>query len=160
MKAVTLKQLRDELSYKSAIELKELCLHLSRFKKENKELLTYLLFESHNEEAYIASIKTQMDEQFADINTKNFFFIRKSVRKILTQTKKYIRYSKKKETEVELLLHFCKNLKMMKPSIHQSMRLENIYFSQLKMATRVIEKLHEDLQYDYKIQLENLSEND
>lgn len=157
MKSVTLKQLKDELSYKSNHELKELCLHLSRFKKENKELLTYLLFESQNEEAYIASVKAQMDEQFSEINTKNYFFIRKTVRKILTQTKKYIRYSKNKETEASLLLHFCKNLKMMKPSIHQSQRLENVYESQLKMATKAIEKLHEDLQYDFQIELDNIT---
>ena len=157
MKAVTLKQLKDELSHKSAIELKDLCLHLSRFKKENKELLTYLLFESHNEERYVESIKVQMDEQFEEINTKNYFFIRKTVRKILTQTKKYIRYSKNKETEVSLLLHFCKKLKMMKPSIHQSQRLENVYVSQLKMATKAIEKLHEDLQYDFQIELDNIT---
>lgn len=159
MKTVTLKQLKDELSYKSANELKDLCLHLSRFKKENKELLTYLLFESHNEESYIESVKFQMDDQFAEIKTKNYFFIRKSVRKILTQTKKYIRYSKKKETEVELLLRFCKNLKEIKPSMQQSQRLENVFFSQLKMATKAIEKLHEDLQFDYQIELEKLAEN-
>lgn len=159
MKTVTLKQLKDELSYKSANELKDLCLHLSRFKKENKELLTYLLFESHHEESYIESVKLQMDEQFAEIKIKNYFFIRKSVRKILTQTKKYIRYSKKKETEVELLLHFCKNLKEIKPSMQQSQRLENVFFSQLKMVTKAIEKLHEDLQYDYQIELEKLAEN-
>lgn len=159
MKTVTLKQLKDELSYKSANELKDLCLHLSRFKKENKELLTYLLFESHNEESYIESVKFQIDDQFAEIKTKNYFFIRKSVRKILTQTKKYIRYSKKKETEVELLLHFCKNLKEMKPSMLQSQRLENVFFSQLKMATKAIEKLHEDLQFDFQIELEKLAEN-
>lgn len=159
MKTVTLKQLKDELSYKSTNELKDLCLHLSRFKKENKELLTYLLFESHHEESYIESVKLQMDEQFAEIKIKNYFFIRKSVRKILTQTKKYIRYSKKKETEVELLLHFCKNLKEIKPSMQQSQRLENVFFSQLKMVTKAIEKLHEDLQYDYQIELEKLAEN-
>lgn len=157
MKSVTLKQLKDELSYKSNNELKELCLHLSRFKKENKELLTYLLYESQNEEAYITSVKAQMDEQFSEINTKNYFFIRKTVRKILTQTKKYIRYSKNKETEASLLLHFCKNLKIMKPSIHQSQRLENVYESQLKMATKAIEKLHEDLQYDFQIELDNIT---
>ena len=68
MKAVTIKQLKDELTHKSASELKELCLHLSRFKKENKELLTYLLFESHDEDAYIQSIKDQMDVHFLEIN--------------------------------------------------------------------------------------------
>ena len=160
MKTVTLKQLKDELSYKSANELKDLCLHLSKFKKENKELLTYLLFEFHNEESYVESVKFQMAVQFAEIKTKNFFFIRKSVRKILTQTKKYIRYSRKKETEVELLLHFCKNLKEMKPSMQQSQRLENMFFSQIKLAKKAIEKLHEDLQYDYQIELKKLQENE
>ena len=88
MKAVALKKLKEELSHKSANELMELCLHLSKFKKENKEFLTYLMFESHDEEAYIESVKAQMDLLFEDINTKNFFFIRKSARKILTLTKK------------------------------------------------------------------------
>ncbi|NCT09391.1 MAG: hypothetical protein GW772_04840 [Flavobacteriia bacterium] len=160
MKALTLKQLKDELAHKSPNELKELCLQLSRFKKDNKELLAYLLFESHNEESYIESVKNQMEVQFAEIKTKNYFFIRKAIRKILTQTKKYIRYSKKKETEVVLLLHFCRNLKEMKPSMQQSQRLENVFFSQIKMVTKAIEKLHEDLQYDYHIELEKLLENE
>ncbi len=158
MKAVTIKQLKDELSHKSADELKELCLHLSRFKKENKELLTYLLFESHNEEGYIQSIKDQMDEQFSDINTKSYFYIRKSVRKILSLTKKFIRYSKKKETETELLLYFCKKLKEMKPSINRSQRLQNVFDAQVRMIKKAIEKLHEDLQYDYQLELDELLE--
>ncbi|MHB0756678.1 hypothetical protein [Polaribacter sp. M15] len=156
MKAVTIKQLKDELSHKSADELKELCLHLSRFKKENKELLTYLLFESHNEEGYIQSIKYQMDEQFSDINTKSYFYIRKSVRKILSLTKKFISYSKKKETETELLLYFCKKLKEMKPSINRSQRLQNVFDAQVRMIKKAIEKLHEDLQYDYQLELDEL----
>ena len=61
---------------------------LEKVQKENKEFLTYLMFESHDEEAYIESVKAQMDLLFEDINTKNFFFIRKSARKILTLTKK------------------------------------------------------------------------
>lgn len=156
MKAVTVKQLKDELSYKSANELKELCLHLSKFKKENKELLTYLLFESHNEDAYIQSIKDQMDVLFTDINTNSFYYIRKSVRKILSLTKKYIRYSKKKETETELLLYFCKKLKELKPSIKRSTRLQNVFDTQVRMIRKAIEKLHEDLQYDYELELNNL----
>jgi vacuolar-type H+-ATPase catalytic subunit A/Vma1 len=156
MKAVTIKQLKDELAHKSANELKELCLHLSRFKKENKELLTYLLFESGDEEAYIYSIKNLMDIHFLEINTKSFFYIRKSARKILTLTKKYIRYSKKKETETELLLYFCKKLKEMKPSMSRSTRLQNVFDSQIKMIKKAIEKLHEDLQYDCQLELSDL----
>ena len=111
MKAVTIKILKDELKYKSQSELMELCLHLSRFKKENKELLTYLLFESQDEENYIEGIKEQMDVLFDEINTNSYFYIRKSFRKILALIKKYIRYSKKKETEAELLIYYCKRLR-------------------------------------------------
>ena len=160
MKAVTLKQLKDELSHKSANELKELCLHLARFKKENKELLTYLLFESHDEEIYIQTIKEEVDLQFEEINTKSFFYIRKSTRKILTSVKKHIRYSKKKETEAELLLYFCKKLKEFRPSIKRSTRLQNVFDTQIKMIKKAIEKLHEDLQYDYELELNKLLEND
>jgi hypothetical protein len=114
------------------------------------------MFESHDEEAYIESVKAQMDLLFVDINTKNFFFIRKSVRKILTLTKKYIRYSKKKETEAELLLHYCYKLKKFSPSITNSSRLLNVYQTQLKMIKKAVGTLHEDLQYDYQIEIENL----
>jgi len=156
LKAVTIKQLKDELSHKTANELKELCLHLARFKKENKELLTYLLFESHDEEIYIQTIKEEVDVQFDEINTNSFYYIRKSMRKILSSIKKHIRYSKKKETEAELLLYFCKKLKDFKPSIKRSTRLQNIFDMQLRMAKKAIEKLHEDLQYDFQIQIDNL----
>ncbi|MDA9339571.1 hypothetical protein N9Q68_01215 [Polaribacter sp.] len=156
MKAVALKKLKEELSHKSANELMELCLHLSKYKKENKELLTYLMFESHDEAAYIESVKSQMDLLFVDINTKSFFFIRKSARKILTLTKKYIRYSKNKETEAELLLYYCHKLKLFSPSITNSSRLLNVYQTQLKMIKKAVATLHEDLQYDYQIEIDNL----
>ncbi len=156
MKAVTIKKIKDELSDKSASELMDICLHLSKFKKENKELLTYLLFESHDEESYILSVKERIDFLFEDINIKSFFYIRKSARKILTLTKKYIRYSKKKETEAELLIYYCKKLKDFSPSIRQSSRLLNVYQTQLKMIKKAVGTLHEDLQYDYKIEIEDL----
>ena len=156
MKAVTVKKIKDELEHRSHSELIEVCLKLSKFKKENKELLTYLLFESHDEEAYIQSVKDQIDELFEEINTKNFYYIRKSIRKILTLTKKHIRYSKKKETEVELLFHFCKKLKNLEPSITRSPRLTNVFERQLLLVKKAISTLHEDLQYDYHLELESL----
>jgi len=158
MKAVSIKILKNELEDKSSHELKELCLKLSRFKKENKELLTYLLFEAQNEEDYILSIKDEIDVLFSEINTKSYFYIRKSVRKILTNTKKYIRYSKKKETEVELLLHFCKRLKAFKPTIKKSPRVQNVLIAQIKHIDKIIKTLHEDLQFDYNLDLDELKE--
>ncbi|TNJ41549.1 hypothetical protein KFZ70_12635 [Tamlana fucoidanivorans] len=156
MKAVGIRDIKKELKQLSNQELQDLCLTLSRFKKENKELLTYLLFESYNEDGYIQTIKSYMDDEFQMINTSSFYFIRKSVRKILKNVKKYIRYSQKKETEVELLLYFCLKLKHFNPSISNSTQLQNAYHRQLQLAKKILHNLHEDLQYDYNIVLEEL----
>jgi hypothetical protein len=156
MKPVTIKKIKDELHYKSTQELIELCLKLSKFKKENKELLSYLLFDVEDEVTYIYNVNEYSTLLFGDINTKSFFYIRKSVRKILKLTKKYIRYSKKKETEVELLLHFCKELKKVSPSISKSPRLLNVYNRQLILIKKAIATLHEDLQYDYQLEFDQL----
>jgi len=64
MKAVTVTELKQELNNRSPKELLDLCLRLSKFKKENKELLTYLLFESSEEASYIESVKREIDQQF------------------------------------------------------------------------------------------------
>ena len=158
MKPATVKQLKDELKYLSNDELVNLCLRLSRFKKETKELLSYLLFEANNESGYIEGIKQEVDEQFELINTNSYFYIKKSVRKILRTIKKYNRYSLKKETEVELLLYFCKKLKEFKPSIKRNVTLTNIYNRQIDFIKKKVTALHEDLQYDYQLELEGLDD--
>ncbi|MCK0124563.1 hypothetical protein MWU76_09130 [Gelidibacter sp. F2691] len=156
MKAVSVVTIKKELKHRSTEELLELCLRLSKFKKENKELLTYLLFESHDESGYIETVKAEIDEQFEAINTNSYFYIKKSVRKILRNIKKYARYSLKKETEVELLLHFCTVLKDFKPSMSKNATLLNIYDRQIALIKKIVSGLHEDLQYDYQVQLEDL----
>ena len=65
------------LSELSQPDLVMICLRLSRFKKENKELLTYLLFEANDEEGYIESVKGEIDFALEEINRRNFYFIKK-----------------------------------------------------------------------------------
>lgn len=156
MKAVSLRDIKKELNTLSTQEIEELCLRLARFKKDNKELLTYLLFESHNEDNYIQNIKHYIDDEFNLINRDSYFYIRKSMRKILRNTKKFIRYSQKKETEVELLIYFCKKLKTFTPSIKRSTQLQNMYNRQITLSKKIISNLHEDLQYDYNIMLDSI----
>lgn len=156
MKTATVTQIKKELQHRDSEELIKLCLRLSRFKKENKELLTYLLFEADNEAIYIEGIKEEIDKAFDNINTNSFFYIKKSVRKILRTIKKYIRYSLKKETEIELLLYFSEKLKSFYPSINNNVTLTNIYLRQIESIKKKLPALHEDLQYDYNIQLEEL----
>ncbi len=156
MKAATVTELKKELSNRSPKELLELCLRLSKFKKENKELLTYLLFEASNEAGYVESIKREMDQEFELINRRNFYFVKKSIRKILRNVKKYIRYSKNKETEVDLLIYFCTKLKNFSPSIRRNIMLNNLYHRQIAMIRKTVATLEEDLQYDYEMELDEL----
>ena len=156
MKTATIKEIKTELETKHREEILQLCLRLSRFKKENKELLTYLLFEANDEDEYIEKVKGFIHDQFQLINTKNFYYIKKSVRKILRETKKYIRYTGNKETEVALLLFFSTELLDFQPSIKRNITLKNLLQRQIITIRKSLEKLHEDLQYDYNVVLEEL----
>ena len=134
---------------RSSSDLLDICLRLAKFRKENKELLTYLIFEVHDEQSYIEAIKLEMDQQFIEINQSNIYFAKKSIRKIVRTTNKFIRFSGIKQTEVELLLHFCKQLLESGIPLNNSLALLNIYSRQLQKIKKVLHTLHEDLQYDY-----------
>jgi hypothetical protein len=116
MQTATISEIKKELNFCSKEDLIDYLSRLARFKKENKELLSYLLFEQSSEENYIQGIKEEVGMLFSEINVDSYYYIKKSVRKILRRIKTYSRYSLKKETEVELLIFFCAQLKRMKPS--------------------------------------------
>jgi len=118
--------------------------------------LTYLLYEMQDEQAYTASIKEEMSRQFNEINKSNIYFAKKSIRKIVRTTNKFIRYSGQKQTEVELLIHFCKCLKDSGIPLANSIALNNIYTRQIQKIKKTLHALHEDLQYDYGMELESL----
>jgi hypothetical protein len=157
MKAVTVKEISQELQNLSPKKLRDLCLRLSRFKKENKELLTYLLFESSDEASYVESVKKEIDLQFEQVNKKSYYFIKKGLRRILLSTRKYIRYSHNKRTEIDLLIYYCSKLKKFTPSVQRNAALRNLYLRQIETIKEKLGSLHEDLQYDYELELKALA---
>jgi hypothetical protein len=157
MKAVTVKEIKEELNSLSPKEVRELCLRLSRFRKENKELITYLLFEASDEASYVESVKREIDEQFEQVNRKSYYLFKKSVVKILRSTRKYIRYSQVKQTEVELLIYFCRKLKKISPPMHKNAGLLNLYNRLVDTIIKKILLLHEDLRIDYEAELGELT---
>lgn len=156
MKVASVNEIKQELNNLSAKELLEVCIRVTKYKKENKELLTFLLFEAHDLPAYIQSVKNEIDDGFAEINQSNVYFIKKSLRKILKATNKYIRYTTSKEAEAELLIYYCNKIKSSGIPINKSAAIKNIYHNQVKKIAVVIENFHEDLQYDYKKEMEQL----
>ncbi|HTE24784.1 hypothetical protein [Flavitalea sp.] len=154
MKAATVHEIKQELIHLQPARLTEICLRLAKFKKENKELISYLLFEAGDENDYIRSVKNEMDEMFVEINQSNIYYTKKMLRKILRITNKHIRYISGKTAEVELLIYFLRKIKETKIPLQKSVLLANIYNGQQKKVEKLITGLHEDLQHDYLQQME------
>lgn len=156
MKAASVNELKEELKQLPAARLVELCLRLAKYKKENKELLNYLLLESGDEQGYIHAVKNVIAEEFSTVNSSNLYFAKKTIRKILRTANKHIRYIGTKQAEAELLLYFCSVLKGSGIAFEKSTALSNLFHAQVKKASKAIDTMHEDLQYDHKKELNKL----
>ncbi len=156
MKAASIHEIKQELTGLPAKELVEICLRLARSKKENKELLSYLLFEAGQEAGFVETVKNEINEQFLELNTDNWYFTKKGLRKILRQISKHSRHIGTKEASIELLLHFLSQLKESGIPFYHNKVLQNIFDLQVKKIMSLLESVHEDIQFDYRKQLERL----
>jgi len=157
MKTATVHEIKQELVATKPGDLVELCLRLARFKKENKELLTYLLFEAHDEQSFVVNLKKEINESFGEINQSNLYYVKKSLRKIIRTINKYCRYSGSRQTEVELRIFFCSSVKASPIWLHRNPAITKLFDKQLEKVNTALNGLHEDLQYDYRKELERLS---
>ena len=157
METASLSEIKKELKTLSPQQLQEICIRLAKYKKENKELLNYMLFESVNEQAFIQNVKQEIDEQFTHLNRTSLFLAKKTLRKVLRTTNKYIRFSGSKETEIELRLYFCEKMRNMGYRLKNNRVLFNMYQRQVQLIRTVWSNLHEDLQYDYEEAVKKLS---
>lgn len=155
MDTASIKQLKDTLSTLGREELIGLLLHMVKFKKENKELLTFLLFEADDLDAYVHEITLLIKDEFENYRLKTAYYKRKGCRRVLRMLKKYIKYAADKEVEVRLLLAYVSMVAESKTFINDRV-IQKIALRQLLLAEKSIVKLHEDLQYEYKLELEEL----
>ncbi|MGM0621370.1 MAG: hypothetical protein ACQETJ_10025 [Bacteroidota bacterium] len=156
MDTASLSVIKKELKTLSPQQLQDVCIRLTKYKKENKELLSYLLFESFNEQHFIREVKEEIDEQFTHLNRSSFFLAKKTLRKVLRTTRKYIRFSGSKQTEVELLIYFCQKLKESGLQRRSSHVIQNMYARQVERIKKSLSMMHEDLQLDYAEEVEKL----
>lgn len=156
MQTSSISQIKKELQTLPQERLLELCLAMAKYKKENKEVFDYMLFRAHDEDSYIEMVKEEVVVLFEEINLNSWFFVKKSLRKILRLVNKYSKYSSQKTTTIELLLFFCQQLKASKIDYKSNVTIFNIYLNQIKKIEKEVSKLHEDLQYDYEFELNGL----
>jgi hypothetical protein len=156
MKSFTISQLQKELVTRPQKELVELCVRLAKHKKENKELLTYLLFDANNEKTYLEDSKKELDDLFVEINRKTTYTTKKGLQKIVRNMNRLIKFSNNKQTEIDLRIYFCKKVRSQRIPIDASAVINNLYYREIEKIKTTFSKLHEDLQFDYKSDLENL----
>ncbi len=157
MKTSTINELKKELIELPQKQLVDVCLHLAKYKKDNKEYLDFLLFQAHDVTSYITSVKEEIDNHFSELSHQtNLYFVKKSLRKLLRIITKYIKYCNNSVSSIEMLMYFCLKLKQSGIPYQNSQLLVNMYDQQIKKINSLISKLHEDLQLDYYNELENL----
>jgi membrane-anchored protein YejM (alkaline phosphatase superfamily) len=156
MASASLNEIRKELQHVDAHLVQAICLRLARYKKENKELLSYLLFEAHNEQDYIQQVKAELDALFEELTDRNVYLIKKILRKILRYTNRQIKYSGLPQTELELRIYFCEKIVAAQIPLSTGTVLYNLYQQQLKKIGSVLDKLPEDLQGDYTTSLKTI----
>ena len=156
MKASSIKEIKTELSSLSADSLQDLCLSLARFKKENKEFLSYQLFEAQDEEGYVQKAKETLDESFENLNIQSTYIAKKQLRKIIRIAAKFSKYSDEKTTEITLHLYIVEKMIASGLKIQNSQQINNLYLSLIKKIKAGITTLHEDLQYDFQKQLDRI----
>jgi len=153
MKSATINEIKKELQHIDADDIKAMCLRLAKYKKENKELITYMLFEANNEQTYIENVKEEISELFKTLPPSNTYLIKKSLRKVLRFAHRQIKYSGQKQTELELRIFFCRKVKEAHIPLHASTVLYNLYQQQLKKIADALKGLDEDLAADYQQEL-------
>lgn len=156
MKPASVTLIRQELNRLPQKELVQICLRLARYRNENKELMSYLLFETGDDEGFLRSVKHEITQSFSEINTASSYYIRKSIRKILRTVNKYIRFTGSKQSEVELRLFFCRTMKNSGLMLPEVTSIVNLYAGQLEKVRKLLPLLHEDLRHDYREELKLL----
>ncbi len=156
IKVSTINTIKKELINRPKEELIQHCLRLAKYKKDNKELLHYLLFESDDETNYIEEIKEDIISEFKNIRKDNLHYAKKNIRRILRLTTKHIKHSGIKETEVDLLLCFCQQMQNCGVSFRHSKVMLNLYDRQLKNIEKALKSMHEDMIMDYEDKLDEV----
>lgn len=155
MKANSLKEIKTELTEKNKAELIQLCIKLVKLRKENKEMLSFLLFGAENVQSYIDDLKILLQNEFTLLNFPARQKL-KHIRKTLRTLKKHIRYIEHLESEIHLRLWFCQTL--IDNCSHAEIRgaYQKLIQSEIRQIENKIPKLHEDLIFDSRQELEEI----
>ena len=158
MKAESISTIRKEVQSLDRDEILAILIKIIRYSTINKELASYLLYYAQFDDLFVSEVNKEIADSFSEIETRSAYIAKKSIRKTVRILNKYVRFSNSKKVEIEIRLFFCRQfLHGYFHKLHDDPLL-NIYLREVEKIKKVIGALHEDLQSDYMIEIDQLNE--
>lgn len=156
MKIASLAEIKKELKYLSEKELIGIIADLSKFSTDNKLFLYFKIFGKDNPELFTEMIQEELLQDFQKSNRSNYHQAKKSAQMIRRKLNKFLKFTRDKGSKVELISFFCHKLSEYGFLGYHHPVIENLFYLQVGKIEKLINEMHEDLQYDYQHKLEEL----
>ena len=150
MKVASLAEIKKELKHLSQNELIDLISDLSKFSTDNKLFLYFKLYGRDQPDLFSDMVKEELINEFRSGNIRNYHHAKKSAQAIRRKLNKYLKFTKDKPTQIDLISFFCEMLFEYGYLMFRHPVIENLYRLQVGKVERLLSQMHEDLQYDYR----------
>lgn len=144
-----LSDLKKELLVLSKPELIQLCLRVAKLKRENKELLAYLIYDVEDPLFYAEKLKPELKEVFEQ-PFQHAYYLTKSIRKVMRLIAKYYRFTSNKQGETELLIYLVDEFHKSWRNEYRYQALGKVIFRCLEKAESNLKKIDEDFRADFE----------
>lgn len=159
MEIASLAEIKKELQLLSQKELIVVIADLAKFSTDNKLFLYFQLYGRDSPSLFKEMVQQELYEEFQTANTRNYHYAKKSAQGIRRKLNKFIKFTKDKPTQIELIAFFCEMIYEYGYLAFSHPVIENLYQLQLGKIEKLLSQLHEDLQFDYQLKLEDLKGN-
>ena len=157
MHLFSLQEQKKELQQLSKTELEAICLRFARFKKENKELLEFVLFHQGDPQAYADALKKDLEEVFKSLTGANYADAKK-LRKITKALNKHSKYMQNPALEADLWIWFCYAYCDSMAAKSTAQVIRNFFVKAVLKVEKIQSKVHEDLAFDIAQELEKIGQ--
>lgn len=156
MKIASLAEIKKELQHLSPKELIEVITDLSKFSTDNKLFLYFKLYGREQPDLFAEMVQEELINDFRNGNQRNAHYAKKSAQAVRRKLNKYLKFTKDKPTQIDLISFFCEMLYEYGYLMYRHPVIENLYLLQVGKVERLIGQMHEDLQFDYRDKVREL----
>jgi hypothetical protein len=158
MNVLSISEVKKNLKHLTDDELCVIMIKLAKFKKVNKEYLSFLLLNESNESLYVEEVKEHLTELLENVNQNSIQYAKKTLRKVLRVLRQCSDFSEKDVTQLDLSVFFCNELNKLQKSIRNHSIVQGMYNREITKIDKIMKGMHEDLVADYQIEWNHLKQ--